>query len=57
MSNIGPALETLWRRFKFIGEGWWDGGGCGYGDNMVILVTVEGPGRGLACAFKTSTMM
>ena len=24
---------------------------------MVILVAMEGPGRGLACAFETSTMM
>ena len=29
---------------------------CG-GNSMVILVAMEGPGRGLACAFETSTMM
>ena len=57
MLNIGPALETLWRRFKRIGEGWWDGVGCGCGNSMGILVAVEGPGRGLAYAFETSTMM
>ena len=57
MSNIGAALETLWRRSKFLGAGWWDGVGCGCGNSMVILVAMEGPGRGPACAFETSTMM
>ena len=57
MSNIVPALETLWRRSKFCGAGWWDGVGCGCGNNMEILVAMEGPGRELACAFETSTMM
>ena len=57
MSNIGPALETLWRCPKFLGAGWWDEVGCGCGNSMVILGTMEGPGRELACAFETSTMM
>ena len=57
MSNFGPALEIRWRRSEFFGAWWGDGVGCGCGNNMVILVAVEGPGRGLACAFETSTMM
>ena len=57
MSIMGPALETLWRRFRFIGVGCWDGAGCGRGNNMAILMAMESSGRGLACAFETSTMM
>ena len=57
MSNIGPALEILWRHTRFLGAGWGDGAGGGRGNNMVILMTMEGSGRGPACAFETSTTM
>ena len=35
--NIGRALETLWRRSEFLGVWWWDGAGCGCGNNLVFF--------------------
>ena len=57
MLNIGHALETLWRRSRFLGAGWWDGAGVGCGNNILILLAMESSGRGQAYAFETSTTM